>query len=126
MARFFKFSLFYLFTFLLFSCQEGGDAGELLGQWRLSGSNDKYVSFAGSVTLFRNLGVAEVFGNFQHVGDSLFIQCYSVKGESRDTIAVEAGFGMKPLTDIRLKVESLSSDALVISKDGRMWSFSKY
>ena len=126
MARFFKFSLFYLFTFLLFSCQEGGDAGELLGQWRLSGSNDKYVSFAGSVTLFRNLGVAEVFGNFQHVGDSLFIQCYSVKGESRDTTAVEAGFGMKPLTDIRLKVESLSSDALVVSKDGRMWSFSKY
>jgi hypothetical protein len=126
MARFFKFSLFYLFTFLLFSCQEGGDAGELLGQWRLSGSNDKYVSFAGSVTLFRNLGVAEVFGNFQHVGDSLFIQCYSVKGELRDTTAVEAGFGMKPLTDIRLKVESLSSDALVVSKDGRMWSFSKY
>ena len=93
MARFYKtshrshgshryfFLIFSLFTISLFtSCQEGGDAGDLWGQWRLEDSDTKYISFSGSIVWIKNLNENELYGNFQHVGDSLFIQCSSIKG----------------------------------------------
>ena len=110
----------------LSACHEGGEAGDLFGQWRLAGSDALYVSFSGSVTLFRAVGKGQVFGNFQHQGDSLFVQCVSVKGEKRDTAIVEDTFGLKPFTDIRLKIETLSSDRLQLRKDNQTWSFDKY
>lgn len=131
MARFFKISLFYLFTFLLFSCQEGHEAGDLLGQWRLKGSDKNYLSFSGSVALFRDitftdLAKGQIFGNFQHKGDSLFIQCYSIKGTPSDTTVVENNFGFKPFNNIRVKVAALDKNQLVLTKDSQTWSFEKY
>ena len=131
MARFFKslftitFSLFTI-TFTLMSCQEGREAGDLLGQWRMVGSDTKYISFSGSITWIRCLPDDEVFGNFQHVGDSLFIQCYSIEGNVADTILVEDTYAFKPFNDIRVKIESLTSDKLIISKNSQTWSFDKY
>ena len=108
---------------LVASCQEGRDAGDLLGQWRLT--DTQYVSFSGSIVSFRN-GGNEVFGNFQHVGDSLFIQCSSIKKDKLDTLMVENEFGMKPFTNIRVKIDALDSDHLLLSKDTQRWSLRKY
>jgi len=110
--------------FLLTSCQEGGEAGELFGQWRMTESH--YISFSGSVTRFCNAAGREVFGNFQHVGDSLIIRCYSKKGDKSDTIMIEDSFGFKPMNNIRLKITTIDSDRLILSQGSRSWSFIKY
>lgn len=130
MARFFKLiSVFFLFFFM--SCQEGKEAGRLLGQWRLAGSESEYISFSGSISLLRSIvkgneyGIA-VYGNFQHIGDSLFIQCYSAESTHTDTVMVEETFGFKPFNDIRVKIETLNEDVLVLAKDNQTWSFYKY
>ncbi len=129
MARFFKHCIVAA-AILLTACQEGGDAGDLLGQWRMTGSDSRYLSFAGSIVEFRLVEgtflMNEVFGNFQHVGDSLFIHCYSIYGGKNDTLNVEQGFGFKPFDNIRLKIDVLDNDHLTLSKDGRLWSFYKY
>ena len=131
MARFFKslftitFSLFTI-TFTLMSCQEGREAGDLLGQWRMAGSDKQYISFSGSIAWIRHLPEDEVYANFQHVGDSLFIQCYSIEGNPSDTILVENTYGFRPFNNIRVKVESLTSDKLIFKKGSQTWSFDKY
>ena len=127
MARYYKFFLpFYLFTLLLFSCQEGGDAGDLFGQWRLEGSDSKYISFSGAVTYVKDIKLGEAYGTFQHQGDSLFMQCHSIKGLPNDTLAVEQSFGFRPIDNIRVRITTLDSDRLVLTKDGQTWSFYKY
>ena len=126
MVRFFKSSVLLLCMLILSSCQEGGEAGDLFGQWRLAGHDTQYISFSGSITLIRSTDETEVFGNFQHVGDSLFIQCYSIEALSLDTVVVEQTFGFSPFNNIRLRIENINSDRLVLSKDGRIWSFEKY
>lgn len=126
MGRFFRLWLLCIVV-CLSACQEGGDAGDLLGQWRMVGSDFQYVSFAGSVSLFRQINKnGEIYGNFQHVGDSLFIQCVSVKGEKKDTVIVEDLFGFKPFCDIRVRIETLDHESLILSKDGKVWAFCKY
>lgn len=127
MARFYK--RLFIFTsslLLLTSCQEGGDAGDLLGQWHLTGSNTRYISFSGSIAWLKNLNENQVYANFQHVGDSLFIQCYSIEGIPRDTLLIEESFGFRPFNNIRLKIEALTSDRLQLRKDNQAWSFEKY
>ena len=129
MAKFYKHLISYLLiltSYLFISCQEGRDAGDLFGQWRLSGSDTKYISFSGSIVWIKNLNENELYGNFQHVGDSLFIQCYSIKGIPEDTTLVENSFGFRPFNNIRLKIETLSSDRLQLRKDNQTWSFDKY
>ena len=126
MERFFKSFVLLFCVLLLSSCQEGGEAGDLFGQWRLAGHDTQYISFSGSLTLLRSTEEAEVIGNFQHVGDSLFIQCYSIEALPLDTAVVEVTFGFKPIDNIRLRIEELNSDHLVLSKDGRIWSFYPY
>lgn len=127
MAKFYKHLLLLTSAFLLLSsCQEGGDAGDLLGQWRLAGSDTKYISFSGSITWIKNLYETEVYGNFQHRGDSLFIQCFSKKGQPTDTVLIEKTFGFRPFSNIRLKIDRLDGDNLVLSKDNQRWSFYKY
>ena len=126
MARFFKYIFLLTSSIFLLSCQEGRDAGDLLGQWRLSGSDTKYISFSGSIVWVKNLGENELYGNFQHVGDSLFIQCYSIKGIPEDTTLVENSFGFRPFNNIRLKIENLSSDRLQLRQDNQAWAFDKY
>ena len=113
-------------TLLLFSCQEGGEAGDLLGQWRLTDSDTKYISFSGSITWIKNLNDNEVYGNFQHQGDSLFMQCFSKLGIAADTTLIEQTFGFGPFTDIRLKIDKLDDDNLVLSKGNQRWNFYKY
>ena len=125
MARFFKI-LSLTAIILLTACDEGRDAGDLHGQWRMRGSDTKFIGFSGSVTMFRSLTEGEVFGNFQHVGDSLFIQCYSIKELQTDTTIVEESYGFRPFNNIRLKIESIDDDNLLISKGDRKWSFYKY
>lgn len=112
--------------FLLTSCQEGGEAGDLFGMWHMSDSDTGYLSFSGSVSLFQTSVEKRVYGNFQHQGDSLFIQCYSAKELKSDTIMVEESFGFKPFNNIRVKIESLNGDVMVLSKDGQKWNFYKY
>ena len=129
MAKFYKHLISYLLiltSYLFVSCQEGRDAGDLFGQWRLSGSDTKYISFSGSIVWIKNLNENELYGNFQHVGDSIFIQCYSIKGIPEDTTLVENSFGFRPFNNIRLKIETLSSDRLLLRKDNQTWSFDKY
>ena len=127
MARYFKYIILLTSSiFLLISCQEGGDAGDLWGQWRMDGSDSKYISFSGSITMVKDVGVTEVYGNFQHQGDSLMMQYYSKKGELTDTMVVEQSFGFKPINNVRVKIATLDSDHLVLTKDGQTWSFYKY
>ena len=126
MARFFKYIFLLTSSIFLFYRHACSVAGDLLGQWRLSGSDTKYISFSGSIVWVKNLGENELYGNFQHVGDSLFIQCYSIKGIPEDTILVEKSFGFKTFNNIRLKVETLSSDRLQLSQDNQTWTFDKY
>ena len=127
MAKYSKRLLSLLLTSLLLtSCQEGGDAGDLLGQWRLTTKEDMYVSFSGSITQFRKNNGQAVFAKFQHVGDSLFMQCSSIKQQKSDTTMIENEFGMKPFTNIRFKIDALDSDHLLLSKDDRHWTFEKY
>ncbi|GEM_PF-1346821 len=140
MARYFKFIvhssqfivLLLAFPLTFSSCQEGRDAGDLLGQWRMTGSDSKYVSFSGSIAEFRYVedGALRqfVFGNFQHVGDSLFIQCYSIDEEQKiiDKELIENTYNMKPSDNIRVKIEVLDGNHLSLSKDGQWWYFYKY
>ena len=129
MAKFYKHLIFYLLiltSYLFISCQEGRDAGDLFGQWRLSGSDTKYISFSGSIVWIKNLNENELYGNFQHVGDSLFIQCYSIKGIPEDTTLVENSFGFRPFNNIRVKIETLSSDRLQLRQDNQTWTLDKY
>ena len=116
----------FIFSLLVCSCQEGREAGDLLGQWQMDGNKDQYLAFSGSVTVCRNSAGANVYGNFQHVGDSLFIQCYSEKAEKADTIMIEESFGFKPFNNIRVKIAALDNDQLVITKGSQTWSFHKY
>ena len=125
MAKYFK-TIFLLSFAFLTSCQEGSEAGDLLGQWRMGDSDPQYMSFSGSVTVFRNQINGDVYGNFQHIGDSLFIQCYSVYGELADTITVEEKFGFKPFNNIRVKIAALDNDQLIITKGSQTWSLHKY
>lgn len=128
MAKYFKPTLlfFYSCILLLPSCQEGGEAGDLFGQWRIIDSNTNFISFSGSTALLRDVSKGQVFGNFQHVGDSLFIQCYSIYGKQIDTLLVEDSFGFRPFNNIRAKIVTLDSDQLVLSKDDQTWSFRKW
>ena len=127
MARFFRnIILLTSYIFLLSSCQEGGEAGDLWGQWHQADSDTKYISFSGSITWIKNLNDNEVYGNFQQQGDSLFMQCFSKLGIAADTMLVEQTFGFGPFTDIRLKIDKLDDDNLVLSKDNQRWSFYKY
>ena len=130
MARYFKFlaigGLFTIHYSLFTSCQEGGDAGDLLGQWRLTTKEDMYVSFSGSITQFRKNNGQAVFAKFQHVGDSLFMQCSSIKQQKSDTTMIENEFGMKPFTNIRVRIDALDSDHLTLSKDNQHWVLEKY
>ena len=127
MARFCKY-IILLFALIcpICSCQEGREAGDLLGQWRLKGSDTQYVSFSGSVALFRMTDDTEIYGKFKHIGDSLFIEYVSVEGIPSDTAVVENNFGFKPFDNTRLKIDKLDSQDLVLSKDGKTWSFYKY
>ena len=111
---------------LLTACQEGGDAGDLLGQWRLKGADSRYISFSGSIVLLRSIYEGQVFGKFRHAGDSLFIEYVSIDGLAADTTLVEDGFGFRPFSDVRLKIDQLDYEQLRLSKDGRVWSFEKY
>lgn len=111
------------------SCQEGHEAGDLLGQWRLTDS--QYLCLSGRVVLFRTISKGEVYGNFQHQGDSLFMQCYTSERpmfdpSAVDTVLVEQGFGMKPFNNIRLKIVNLSDDRLELSDGTRTWSLVKW
>ena len=125
MARFCKYLLIAALA-LLTCCQEGGEAGDLFGQWCMKGSDAQYVSFSGSVMVFRSRNEGEVYGNFQHQGDSLFIQCYAVRAIAADTLIVTKSFGFPSFTDTRVKITTLDNDNLVLSKENRTWSFYKY
>jgi len=108
------------------SCQEGGEAGDLFGQWRLDGSDQHYLNFSGSLVLFCSLTDGNVYGTFSHEGDSLFIRAYSIEGVPQDTVCVEQIFGFTPFQDIRLRIATLSSERLLLTQGSRNWAFSKY
>ena len=108
------------------SCHEGHEAGDLLGMWRMDGSDTHYLKFSGHIVNVTVYGNDEVWGNYSREGDSIYIQCYSLYGRLNDTIIVEEQFGFKPFNDIRMRIETLNSERLVLSKDGKVWSFYQY
>jgi hypothetical protein len=131
-SKIYKVFFLLMLVLTLFSCQEGREAGDLLGQWRMVNSNSKYISFSGSLTEFRyienNTLKRTIFGNFQHVGDSLFIQFYSIKEAEKDadTKIIEETYEMKPFNNIRVKIEMLDNEHLSLSKNGKVWNYYKY
>lgn len=127
MAKFFKnISLVVSCVVLMAACQEGSEAGDLLGQWRMNGSDTKYVKFSGNLAYIEELGTGGAWGHFVKDGDSLFIQCYSIEQTAQDTLIVEDDFGFRPFEDIRLRVECITDDRLLLSGNGQTWSFYKY
>ena len=130
MARFCKELTYIMLTLLLAlsSCQEGHEAGDLLGQWKREGVDNQYIAFSGNIVLMRNVGQREVFGNFQHVGDSVFIQCYSINGDEAeaDKQLVEETFNFKPFNNIRLRIATLNGNALVLTSKEKTWNFKVY
>ena len=121
-------ALAFSLTLALSSCQEGREAGDLLGQWKREGvsADNQYIAFSGDIVLMRAVGQREVFGNFQHVGDSIFIQCYSIHGDEADKQLVEETFGFSPFNNIRLRIATLNSDALVLTSKEKAWNFKAY
>ena len=113
-------------TLSFFSCQEGHEAGDLLGQWKREGADNQYLAFSGNIVQIRNIGQGEVFGNFQHVGDSVFIQCYSIHGDEADKKIVEENFDFKPFNNIRLRIAVLNNTALVLTSKDKTWNFKAY
>ncbi len=130
MARYFRklthILLSLTLSLALFSCQEGHDAGDLLGQWKREGTDNQYIAFSGDIVLMRAVGQREVFGSFQHVGDSIFIQCCSIDDEAADKTIVEEAFGFKPFDNIRLRIATLNGDALVLTSKEKVWNFKAY
>ncbi len=124
MARYFK-TLLLAAACVMASCQEGREAGDLLGQWRLDGSSTEYMCISGEIVQFRSQVSGSSWAKFQHRGDSLFIQCYSY-GQRSDTVTVEERFGMKPYADIRMKIERLDGERLELSKGSQRWGFDLY
>lgn len=110
----------------LTACEEGSDAGELYGQWRLIGGENVYVSFSGSLVIMRKTSVAEVYGNFQHVGDSLFMQYYTYKEEPLDTLTMEEELHFRPMNNVRTRITELSGKRLTLTRGGETWNFEKY
>ena len=130
MARYYKrlknIMLALTLTLSFFSCQEGHEAGDLLGQWKREGTDNQYLAFSGNIVQIRNIGQGEVFGNFQHVGDSVFIQCYSIHGDEADKKIVEETFDFKPFNNIRLRIATLNNTALVLTSKDKTWNFKAY
>jgi hypothetical protein len=130
MAKYFKyllsFSLVHLLMLSASSCQEGGEAGDLFGQWRMDNSDTHYISFSGSIVRIHDLHTSQVFGNFQQHGDSLFLQFHSIYAQPSDTAAVVNLFGPQPIDDIRLKVMTLDGGHLVLGNGQRLWNFCYY
>jgi hypothetical protein len=160
MARYFKkaavwmlcAAFFTLHSLLLTSCQEGGDAGDLLGMWRVKrlssthggyGSynsgyydyttlfDERYISFSGSIVQFHtvtpdNVMNSQIFGKFQHVGDSLFIQCYSINDSQHDIDVVENLFGFYPFSNIRVKLKFIGDNAIQLTDNNHEWILEKW
>jgi len=127
MAGFFRnMALAVASALMMVACQEGAEAGDLLGQWRMQGSTAMYVKFSGHLACFSKLDSGNVWGHFQTCGDSIFIQCYSIDALPEDTLLVEETFGMEPFEDIRLRIDNLDDDCLAVSRNGRRWVFEKY
>ena len=129
MAKYYKLltvSCWLLAVGLTFACQEGREAGDLFGQWKQEGVGNRHISFSGSVVWLNATSDGNIYGNFQHIGDSLFMQCYSNRALPEDTILVEELFGFKPINDIRLKIEVLDSEHLILNKGERTWKLIKY
>ena len=105
-------------------------------------TDSKYMSFSNSIVVFRsviatphsqrensNVRDGEVYGTFEHVGDSLFIHCYSitdVTGTPEDVDLIENVFGLKPFGNIRFRIDALDDDQLLLSKDGQHWKLIKW
>lgn len=96
-------------------------------------TDSKYMSFSNSIVVFRsvnsNVRDGEVYGTFEHVGDSLFIHCYSitdVTGTPEDIDLIENVFGLKPFGNIRFRIDALDDDQLLLSKDNQHWKLIKW
>lgn len=110
----------------LAACEEGSEAGDLYGQWRLVGGDNVYVSFSGNLVIMRKTNVSEVYGNFQHVGDSLFMQYYTNKEEPLDTLTLEEELHFKPMNNVRTRITELSCEKLTLTSNDAVWYFEKY
>jgi hypothetical protein len=54
------------------------------------------------------------------------MQCSSIYKEKADTLMVEDEFGMKPFINIRVRIDALDSERMLLSKDGQQWTLEKY
>jgi len=145
MARFSKhFILFlsvYFFAYLMFSCQNGEDIGELYGQWKLDEATDingesfvkdgMYLSFQSRVACVKQVnhithGYQDVFAAFRQEGDSLLFHFSSSSHSVDDTVMVCRTFRFEPFINTRLHIVKSSDRNLILEDHGTCWYFSKY
>ena len=145
MARYFKkaavwmlcAAFFTLHSFLFTSCQEGGNAHGGYGSYNsgyydyTSLFDEQYISFSGSIVQFHtvtpdNVMNSQIFGKFQHVGDSLFIQCYSINDSQHDIDVVENVFGFYPFNNIRVKIKFVGDNAIQLTDNSHEWILEKW
>lgn len=110
----------------MMSCTEGRDAGDLWGMWQSADTPGQYISFSGNVVSFRSHDRGEVFGKFQHVGDSLFIMCVSPYQRLEDTLAIEEYYHFRPFHNIRLRILTLDGKRLIMQQGAQQWRFNSY
>ncbi len=139
MAKFYKYFCFVL-LFLLTACQNEGDIGSLYGQWKLTNSHvngenklfdNIYFSFQGKVVWVKSVNADnhtynDVFGNFQHVGDSLLIN-FVQKSELTTTASlIEERCGFADADNVRVLIRNLDSSELILLDGDNYWNFEKY
>ncbi len=139
MAKFFKYySIVSLFLFA--ACQNEGDIGSLYGQWLLRNSyvngenklfDNIYFSFQGKVVWVKSVNADnhtynDVFGNFQHVGDSLLINFVQKSEQTTTTSLIEERCGFVDADNVRLIIKNLDSSELILSDGDNYWKYEKF
>ena len=129
-------------TWILSACTHNdGDIGDLYGRWQLTEMrvadsiatpNDLFFSFQSSVIFVSvcNYDLHEAIdyaGNFIHSGDSLCIGMVP-----RDSVGeglrsfMSTRWGMADYDDVRLRIEALDRQQLLLSRSEDYWQFQRF
>lgn len=139
MGRFYKYFCLLSF-FLLSACQNEGDIGYLYGQWSLkssyiNGENKKYdniyFSFQGKVVWVKSVNATyhtynDVFGNFDHVGDSILFSFVQKSESTTTTFLIKEKCGFSDADNVRLLIKNIDSSELILIDRDNYWYFEKY
>lgn len=144
-------TIFVLFLTVLVvpSCTNDGDIGDLYGQWQLRQyqRGDSVATFDEAFMSFQNSVVQmqvsnsdahrsfSIWGNFQHVGDSLFLDftvTAIVKGEMAsppsisDLLLQYFALPVDSTNSSRLRILRLDDGKLHLERGGEVWQYRKF